>query len=105
MITVVVKEPGKDPTTQLFNGDVESVQEIVGGYFEAHRLGPLTLYCNEGSFGQVLNLSPNIMDYCHPGQVIVGTVLVMDGDYGLRPDQAMWAIHTLKQHDVLGTDG
>jgi len=104
MITVVVKEPGKPAQGRKIAGSVESIQEIVGGYFECHKFpGQLTLYCNEGGFGQNKYMTPNVMDSCHPA-VLLGTVLVMKGDDGLLPFMLEPVAKRLDQLAVLGHD-
>jgi hypothetical protein len=107
MLTVIVKEPGKDPEVRHINGTVEEIQRLVGGYFEAHSMymatgAPLTVFCNEGGFGQNKYMAPNIMDACHAA-VLVGTVVVMRGDYGLYDYQVAPTLARLKTRSVAGS--
>lgn len=102
MIQVVIKKPGEDPEAASIDGSLESIQKVVGGYFEAHRFGKLTLYCNEE--GHLKYMAPNILDDldCHAGAVIVGPVLVMKGDHSLPPHAVDPVRRALRERAVLG---
>jgi len=89
---VIVKAPGQDPEEQDIGNDVESIQKVVGGYFEAYRLGSLWLMCNED--GKRLGLPVNLVSP-HLGP-IVGTVMVSKADdegenIDLMPEDAEYA--------------
>jgi hypothetical protein len=101
MITVVVKESGKAPEAKQIDGDIKSIQGIVGGYFECHAFSAgTTVYCNEDAVHQYL--PPNIVDMCH-GSILRGTVLIMDGDNGLPASKVPRVIKALEARAILGS--
>ncbi len=102
MIRVVVKQPGEEAQIRLIDGNLPSMQEIVGGYLEAHRIADMIVYCNDGS--EFKYMAPNVYDDCH-GVVLVGTVFLTRNDAGLRSmDDARRAKHLLDEHSVMSHD-
>lgn len=77
MLRIIVVEPNELPYEQTIDGELESMQAIVGGYIEAVQLGNrITLVCNEE--GKLNNLTPNRMV---GGDIIVGTFFLTKTDY------------------------
>lgn len=77
-IKVVIKEPGKYAHMAEIGNNLESLQEIVGGYIETVTIcTDLVLICNED--GRLLGLPYNC-NYC--GADFVGTIILagVDGD-------------------------
>lgn len=60
-VRVIVVRPGHSPTVEEIAGDLQSLQDIVGGYVEfvliSDRPGVADLYCNED--GRARELAPN----------------------------------------------
>ena len=56
---ILVVEPGKEPKIKEIDGNLESMQKIVGGYIEAiHPFDdPIALVCNDE--GKINGLPPN----------------------------------------------
>jgi len=100
MIQVVVKEPGKDPVTKMIAGTLESVQAEVGGYIEPHSIGRFVMYCDED--GKMKGLAPNVFDICH-GDILVGNVIVMNGDNGLEDKSLPRILKHLRESAVLAS--
>jgi hypothetical protein len=76
---VLVIEPGKQPEEMEVKNELETMQDIVGGYIEAIYPfdDPIALVCNEE--GKIEGLPPNRMLYSKDGRaydVIVGTFFV-----------------------------
>ena len=58
-IRVMIVEPGKDPRLEMIDNDIHVMQEIVGGYVEAHVMRHEHVYilCHEE--GKLRRLPPN----------------------------------------------
>lgn len=90
---VIVVEPGQTPEVKEINPGCETLQQIVGGYFEV--LYPFhdsaALICNEE--GKLLGLAPNRALYSDDGEVldvIMGTFIIVDSkteDFGSLSDE------------------
>lgn len=93
---VVVKAPGEQPVEQDIVNGVREMQELVGGYFEAYRLGHLWLFCNEE--GRLHGLPTNLIS---PSLgPILGTVVVGKADsegenIDLTADDVTYAMNEL----------
>ncbi len=73
MITIVVKEPGKEAYSKEIEDNLEEYQKIVGGYIETVPFDiKQVLVCNEE--GKLEELESNLLV---PGDLIVGTVIVV----------------------------
>lgn len=73
-LRVMVVEPGKEPYEQFLRGDLESMQEVVGGYIETTRdksLPGMVLVVNEE--GKIKDLPINRGTHC---DIICGTFFV-----------------------------
>ena len=58
-MNVIVKEPGKKWTKIAIKNDLETLQELVGGYIECVQLDEdITIVCNEE--GKLMGLQPNL---------------------------------------------
>lgn len=78
MIKVLVKEPGKPAALKEIDGDLKSMQAIVGGYIEVLTINhnpEILLICNEE--GKLNRLHPN---FPFRGDLIVGPVCFARGD-------------------------
>lgn len=73
MITVVIKEPGKEAYSKEIEDDLEVYHKILGGYLEAVGFDKRqVLLCDEE--GKLKGYEPNLLV---PGDIIVGTVIVV----------------------------
>lgn len=75
-MNVVVKEPGKKIKKIAIKNDLESLQELIGGYIECVPLDEdITIICDEE--GKLKGLQPNIdIEY----DIICGTVVFVGND-------------------------
>lgn len=71
---VLIVEPAKAPRMEKINGDLESLQKIVGGYIEAiyPYEDPVALICNEEGKLSALPLNRQLEDY----DIIAGTFII-----------------------------
>ena len=77
-MTVIYKEPGKDPHRLFIPNSLKTLQTLVGGYIEAHRFTEDTvLLCNED--GRRLGLEPNCYG-TSGGDFFVGPVIICGVD-------------------------
>lgn len=86
-IRVIIMLPGKSPTVETIEDSVESMQEIVGGYFEHHRIDAggtvVDLYCNE--MGKERDLPPNrYIEYLD--DVVAGPILLSSAAWSSTGD-------------------
>jgi hypothetical protein len=80
VIRVVVFRPGQRPSVEEIDGDLESLQRLVGGYLELIALGGgLHMYCNEDA--RSLGL-PQCCYVASVTDVVRGTAIV----YGMDVD-------------------
>jgi hypothetical protein len=77
MIEIVIKYPGEKPQLMKINGDLESMQRLVGGYVECVNFDGkiLDMWCNEE--GKLMGLDYN---FNWNGDPIVGTVFFCTAD-------------------------
>ena len=78
MIKALVKEPGKRAVLKEIEGDLTSMQVLVGGWIEIVTINDdpsIILICNEE--GKLEGLEPN---FSFRGDLIVGTVFFARGD-------------------------
>lgn len=98
-ITVVIKEPGKEPRQEQLENSLESLQKAVGGYIQVvpYHVAGTVLICNEeGKIeGLPLNFWLNSLDY------IAGTAVIcadQDEDFvSLDEMQAARVMRLLKE--------
>ena len=77
-MTVLYKEPGKDPHRLVIPNTLKAMQILVGGHIEAHRFTEDTvIICNEE--GRLLGLEPNCYG-TSGGDFFVGPVIVCGVD-------------------------
>jgi hypothetical protein len=77
MIKVVIVEPRKEPYEKMIDGELESMQKIVGGYIEfVPFFGDLCIFCNEE--GKLTGLPPNRP--LNSDVILVGTFFVSKSD-------------------------
>ena len=86
---LVVRTNGEVIEKEFPQGDLKSVQDEVGGWFECVSTEHALVYCNEE--GNVLGLEPNLTASLFTGIDLVGTVVVFglpnaDGDDTSVPD-------------------
>lgn len=100
-LKIVVKEPFSKPIITEIGKDMKEQQEIVGGWLEFVRFGPLQIVLNEE--GKRLNLTPNV-DLGELG-IGVGTVFVTKfdaegNDIGLSDEEAQSAMKELEARTI-----
>lgn len=100
MITVVIKEPGKEAYSKEIEDDLEVYQNILGGYLEAVGFDKRqVLLCDEE--GKFKGYEPNLLV---PGDVIVGTVIIVgtEGEEfrSLTPEEISKAIKKLNNYSI-----
>ena len=79
---VIVKKPNEKYGNIIeIDGELTTLQDIVGGYIEAVPLGEHIIICNEE--GKLLGLEPNIRCMF---DTIVGTIIVCDREEGELTD-------------------
>lgn len=104
MLRIIVVEPRELPYEQQIDGELESMQAIVGGYIECVQLGRgFTLVCNEE--GKLQDLKPNRIV---GGDVIVGTFFLTKTDYNngefinLSDDETEFLIDDFSKPNITG---
>lgn len=104
MITIVIKEPGKNAYSKEIEDELKEYQKILGGYLEVIYFDDKqVLLCNEE--GKLKGLKPNLLfpdGYGNFSEVIVGTIIVVgeaDEDFrSLLPEEVDKAIKCLNDY-------